>query len=238
MARTSKTNFVAANFFLHWTVSKSRGTTDLLPVDWFRSEGTRPDCTHDILASDGKLYPARCLVRVKGRTAILDYASKHKKYNEDHEIYAGQTKIGFSDPARLVPSRVWWRDDTSGARYKTDVATIHYGESDLEAIEGTAKLRQHLQRERSPRLRAEKITETLANNSKLSCEACGFSFADKYGDLGATYCEVHHRNPVASGVRRVRTKDLAVLCSNCHRMIHLVFPLVSVEDFAEKYIRP
>ena len=57
-----------------------------------------------------------------------------------------------------------------------------------------------------------------------TCEACGFSFENKYGEIGKNFIEVHHLIPFAS-LKEGNTslnleKDFAVLCSNCHRMIH------------------
>lgn len=56
------------------------------------------------------------------------------------------------------------------------------------------------------------------------CEACGFKFVSKYGDLGKEFIEAHHLIPIATleiGKFLLDPKtDFAVLCSNCHRMIH------------------
>jgi 5-methylcytosine-specific restriction enzyme A len=57
------------------------------------------------------------------------------------------------------------------------------------------------------------------------CQACGFDFEHQYGsELGHEFIEAHHITPLAElQVDRVRLDprhDFAVLCSNCHRMIH------------------
>lgn len=56
------------------------------------------------------------------------------------------------------------------------------------------------------------------------CEACALLFTDRYGDLGDKFIEAHHLKPFASlneGKIRLNIEtDFAVLCSNCHRMIH------------------
>lgn len=41
--------------------------------------------------------------------------------------------------------------------------------------------------------------------------------------------DVHHRNPIAEGERRTTLDDLAVLCANCHRLVHSVSPPMLVE---------
>jgi 5-methylcytosine-specific restriction enzyme A len=57
------------------------------------------------------------------------------------------------------------------------------------------------------------------------CQACGFDFAAKYGELGTGYIEAHHLRPLGEleegvPVRYEVATDFSVLCSNCHRMIH------------------
>jgi predicted HNH restriction endonuclease len=56
------------------------------------------------------------------------------------------------------------------------------------------------------------------------CQACAFSFEKFYGSVGRDFIEAHHLIPLSDlGVHETRsysTNDFAVLCSNCHRMIH------------------
>lgn len=59
----------------------------------------------------------------------------------------------------------------------------------------------------------------------LRCECCGLNFEERYGEIGKGFIEVHHLIPLSSlklGECRKYDfdKDFAVLCSNCHRMIH------------------
>ncbi|SHJ76863.1 MrcB family domain-containing protein [Halodesulfovibrio aestuarii] len=57
------------------------------------------------------------------------------------------------------------------------------------------------------------------------CEVCGMSLEEKYGDLGREYIEAHHLVPISTLEEEVEiphdpVHDFAVLCANCHRMIH------------------
>jgi len=57
------------------------------------------------------------------------------------------------------------------------------------------------------------------------CQACGFDFEAVYGELGEKYIEAHHLTPLAELpedelVHLDPKTDFAVLCANCHRMIH------------------
>ena len=57
------------------------------------------------------------------------------------------------------------------------------------------------------------------------CQACGFDFSVVYGDLAQNYIEAHHLIPLAflpegQPVTMDPKTDFAVLCANCHRMVH------------------
>lgn len=58
-----------------------------------------------------------------------------------------------------------------------------------------------------------------------TCQACGFNFNNFYGALGDDYIEAHHLTPLSTLKDNEQRdydarKDFAVLCANCHRMIH------------------
>ena len=56
-----------------------------------------------------------------------------------------------------------------------------------------------------------------------SCAACGFSFEQKYGEIGRDFIPVHHLVPVSqlgSGYELDPITDLVPLCANCHAMAH------------------
>lgn len=92
--------------------------------------------------------------------------------------------------------------------------------SGKECVEGATKKVFVNRFERNQRARAACIEEYGAR-----CFVCGFDFGVKYGDLGNGFIEVHHKVPLAS-VRNDYVvnpiSDLVPLCSNCHRMVHLL----------------
>ena len=62
----------------------------------------------------------------------------------------------------------------------------------------------------------------LKETGELSCEVCDFDFYKKYGKLGLGFIEAHHKVPVSqlAGDKKTKISDLALVCSNCHRMLH------------------
>jgi len=90
-------------------------------------------------------------------------------------------------------------------------------------LEGSERLRLHLDRERNRRIVEKKKADTLAKTGTLACEVCSFNFEKVYGELGKNFCEVHHLFPLSEAVSEevlTKLRDLAIVCANCHRMLH------------------
>ncbi|MDR3446929.1 DUF3578 domain-containing protein [Dyella sp.] len=101
-------------------------------------------------------------------------------------------------------------------------------------LEDGTKFRLHKRIERNARL------VRLVKQSKPSnCEVCGLDFAERYGALGIGYIEAHHLRPVSSlkGTKAELDplRDFAVLCSNCHRMVHKSGLIDDLERFKREH---
>lgn len=102
-----------------------------------------------------------------------------------------------------------------------------------EAEEGRLVTRLHRTRERNRKLvRNKKAKFQKDNAGRLFCEACGFDFAKAYGERGDGFIECHHTKPVHTLRAGQKTKltDLALLCANCHRMVHSKAPWLNLEE--------
>lgn len=102
---------------------------------------------------------------------------------------------------------------------------LGFAEAEFGAFEGEQKRRFVMHRSRERALREAKIAQarSRAPDGRIHCEVpgCGFDFEAAYGELGAGYAQVHHLLPLsASGVVWKGLDDLAVVCANCHAMIH------------------
>lgn len=94
-------------------------------------------------------------------------------------------------------------------------------DEDESVMEGRYLLRLHRLWERKPALRAKKMRSVKAAGGSLICESCKFDFEKTYGDRGQGFIECHHVEPLhETGERPRNIQDLALWCSNCHRMIH------------------
>ena len=93
---------------------------------------------------------------------------------------------------------------------------------DYAVTEGTERsiLKLHKYRERD-RTVVSKAKKKAKQENKFFCEVCSFNFENQYPKLGDNFIECHHKLPIAEGgVRETKVEDLAIVCSNCHRMLH------------------
>lgn len=70
----------------------------------------------------------------------------------------------------------------------------------------------------NPRLAAE-----AKRQRDYTCEVCGFNFRQHYGPLGQEFAECHHKNSLSERPEELWSQalaDVAVVCANCHRMLH------------------
>jgi 5-methylcytosine-specific restriction protein A len=107
-------------------------------------------------------------------------------------------------------------------------------EADEHYPEGRELMRLHRQKERNRKAVARKKEKVLAATGKLVCEVCDFDFAEAYGELGNGFAECHHRTPLAELTEEYHIKlgELAIVCANCHRMLHRR-PLNKVEELRQ-----
>lgn len=74
----------------------------------------------------------------------------------------------------------------------------------------------------------------LKRYGTLLCEACKKNFGEVYGTRGEGFIEAHHTKPISEmkDGETTRVEDLAMLCSNCHQMIHRK-PFITVNQLKE-----
>jgi predicted HNH restriction endonuclease len=98
--------------------------------------------------------------------------------------------------------------------------------------EGKLKYRLHRIKERSRKLSKAVKDTSLREVGELLCDVCGFSFRERYGDLGDGYIEAHHTVAISLLKKETPTKvnDIALVCSNCHRMLHRKRPWLGMSE--------
>lgn len=98
-------------------------------------------------------------------------------------------------------------------------------------VEGAAKKIYVNAYERNPEVRRKCL-----NRWGYNCTVCSFRFELRYGPLGKGYMHVHHLRPLAS-IKESHAvdpvNDLRPVCPNCHAMLHLKTPPLSIEELQE-----
>ncbi|WP_432730564.1 HNH endonuclease [Klebsiella oxytoca] len=129
---------------------------------------------------------------------------------------------------------------SSSIHIVTDITVVSGEDDDEDTVigsEGRPILRLHLSRERAPALVKKKKQSVLDKTGKLECEICSVDFREIYGELGRGFAECHHKNPLSLREDNQETKleDLAIVCANCHRMLHRRRPWLTVDVLKNIY---
>ena len=147
-------------------------------------------------------------------------------------ILADFRNFASAEPASEAKPELVPLGDISPANLSGCDHDLGLSPEDLDYEEGIRKQREQLFFERNQRLvkQAKKVYGCL-------CQACGFDFVQNYGALGLNFAEVHHLNPFSDRppeewtiAVQTNIADLAILCANCHRMIHRRKPALSIDE--------
>lgn len=119
--------------------------------------------------------------------------------------------------------------------FEPNLNSVDITEDDIGFEEGKKKLKQHVVRERNPQvinLAKEKFKQ---KHGRLFCEICEFDFFNVYGELDEDFIEGHHTIPVSElqEGERTRVEDIAIVCSNCHKMLHRRRPWLTKNQLKE-----
>jgi len=90
----------------------------------------------------------------------------------------------------------------------------------VSSLEETLRRQYHYRIERNSQLAA-----AAKQAHGYTCKVCQFNYEKVYGDLGKNYIEAHHIKPLSElpanqTIKLSPKDDFAVLCSNCHSMVH------------------
>ncbi len=91
------------------------------------------------------------------------------------------------------------------------------------AMEGDSEERRSNARKRAAGLAKDFILERKRTN-RLWCDDCEFdpqNVADIPAASRRSCLDVHHKHPLAEGVRLTTLEDFALLCPTCHRLEHV-----------------
>ncbi|GLR13270.1 hypothetical protein GCM10007907_20600 [Chitinimonas prasina] len=119
---------------------------------------------------------------------------------------------------------------------EVSTTTVEGDEPPEMAYEDATRFRMHKRIERNAGL-----ARAVKKHHGYTCQVCNTNFEARYGEIGKEYIEAHHLRPLASlkgkKVAMDPTKDFAVLCANCHRMIHRSGCVDDIAQFKKAHYR-
>ena len=162
------------------------------------------------------------LKKYANRTWSRDWFVLH-----EHELYDAKALWGAAHQPPIKTKDINTRDARNGFRSFPEFEVVSLSDQDARTYrEGKRLYRETTYFARNPRL-----VEAARKEHGTRCMACSFDFGEQYGELGKGYIEVHHLNPMKMDQERdSRVSDVAVLCSNCHRMIEKREPPLAVAE--------
>lgn len=139
------------------------------------------------------------------------------------------TGRGFPN-ASTTDRAVWAYFETHPSRLKeianqilkfVDGVSLDTSEAEEDEFpEGAVLTKAHRRIERNRRLRTTLIRDRKKKNL-LRCDACLIVNPTSEARLGDAIFDAHHLVPLSEiGTSRTKISDLALLCANCHRIIH------------------
>jgi len=147
--------------------------------------------------------------------------------------HVGDTTLQISVPAPDERSLRFIEDlfDLVDNRIKADALSSDEPETREGFPEGEAFERRHFSRERNPTVIRLAKARAMKNGA-LVCQICNFNFEQRYGVIGHGYIEGHHTVPVKDLRKgsQTRVEDIALVCSNCHRMLHRRRPWLTMPE--------
>lgn len=123
---------------------------------------------------------------------------------------------------------------------KSDKSKIIVSEDDEVGFpEGKLKYSLHRKRERAGGIPKKAKEKRINESGVLECDVCKIDFEKVYGERGRGFIEAHHTVPVSKldGMKETKISDIALVCSNCHRMLHRGNKLLTIEELKQYILK-
>jgi len=206
----------------------------------FEQHGALSDDEHSMLVchynSPGRKLTARAMSALMGwggQAANAQYGALGRRLSDElnwlpeerrgvEAYYVAALVLG-----RDTPSGFEWtqRPEVASALEKLGWTDPRDTDSGGEELGGTEQITEQRRYRWQRQLERNSKAAALAKNHHgYKCQACTMSFQEDYGEIGHNFIEAHHLVPLSeldpTEPRVYEPRDFAVLCSNCHRMIH------------------
>ncbi|QEL55999.1 HNH endonuclease [Chromobacterium paludis] len=141
---------------------------------------------------------------------------------------SGPSKIKGFQPVLTAKSLVRAGGNWYAFNGRTNTSIPEEVQNPEKFVEGAAKTIAVNAYERNSKARSACIKHYGA-----VCAVCDFNFEAAYGAIGKDFIHVHHIVPLSEIRREYEldpVRDLIPICPNCHAVIHLTQPAMSIEE--------
>jgi 5-methylcytosine-specific restriction enzyme A len=155
---------------------------------------------------------------------LMTFPMKWEKFEEEGPPKIGGFKPELTEKKLLKIGNAWYADSFDNSEYTMPEELPASGQF-WEGAKAEVTVNAY---ERNPKARAACIA-----HHGCKCAACGFNFEKKYGEIGKGRIHVHHVTPIGKIGRQYEIDpktDLIPVCPNCHFVIHLSEPPLTIEQ--------
>lgn len=165
----------------------------------------------------------RILIQILGTNPL-----PNSKLDEKYWSYCNKLGIKPNEKGSFGVLRKFWLINIDG-EFENNL------EFTGEFPEGKIVERTHITRERNSQVITFAKEKFKEKNGRLYCQICGFDFEKTYGKIGENFIEGHHTIAVSEMKpgHKTRIEDIAMLCSNCHKMVHKKRPWLAMKELAK-----
>jgi 5-methylcytosine-specific restriction enzyme A len=169
------------------------------------------------------------------RLALYEPGHVFGKRYDFHNLPSNQTLL--DDLSKML--ELYFTATALGGTSEFDNQSESFNDLDIlnTDLEERRKYRYHKRIERN-----QKLAKLAKDIHGYTCQICGFNFEEVFGELGTGYIEAHHLFPISElpehgSVKYSPKNDFAVVCANCHRMIHRKDAPKSLKTFKSVFYR-
>lgn len=166
----------------------------------------------------------KAIISILKAKPLIDssFEEKYKEY-----CYKLGIKLQLNGGAFAVKRKYWTLNLEHDFRNNNEISG--------EFPEGKIVERSHKARERNSQVVELAKNNFKKKNGKLFCQVCNFDFEKIYGTLGRDFIEGHHTIAVSDMPPDYKTNpnEIAMLCGNCHRMVHKKRPWLLMEQLSQ-----
>ncbi len=224
-----------------WTARRQTSTDRTVIVGWYNNATVyhhpQPITSPTQLQKDNNIFYYKISALASDAILLLPEGRNFRINKEKNFIVRTNTRYAYTEALEVEPEHKNTISEViQYIKFYNEGIVLQVPDADMSASEGNPQIVSHIRRERNPKLVKAKKDEVLKKFGKLCCEVCDFDFAATYGELGNGFCEAHHLKQLSKSDGEVETtlEDLAIVCSNCHRIIHQKDPMLTIEKLKEE----